>query len=174
MLLQVYLYERIKSSTLVLDLIILPLRLSSSPKSILTIGLELSILHGWVQVSYADFQEFASLRKELHKLQVALEFYQKTTGQFTLGDLKVGRPVHCCSLTLSPPIAPPPPAAGPQQAPVMIAYWHSCCHSALFAVQQYLCLLPAYLSCMSCFVFAVFNCLSSVLSICALTPITQA
>ena len=40
-------------------------------------------------MSYDDFKEFASLRKELHKLQVALEFYQKTTGQFTLEDLKV-------------------------------------------------------------------------------------
>ena len=43
-----------------------------------------------LQVSYDDFKEFASLRKELHKLQVALEFYQKTTGKFTLDDLKVG------------------------------------------------------------------------------------
>jgi len=42
-----------------------------------------------LQISYQDFQEFASLRKELHKLQVALEFYQKTTGQFNLDDLKV-------------------------------------------------------------------------------------
>ena len=41
-------------------------------------------------MSYDDFKEFASLRKELHKLQVALEFYQKTTGKFTLDDLKVG------------------------------------------------------------------------------------
>ena len=40
-------------------------------------------------MSYDDFKEFASLRKELHKLQVALEFYQKTTGQFGLEDLKV-------------------------------------------------------------------------------------
>jgi len=42
-----------------------------------------------LQISYDDFQEFASLRKELHKLQVALEFYQKTTGQFNYDDLKV-------------------------------------------------------------------------------------
>ena len=42
-----------------------------------------------LQISYDDFQEFASLRKELHKLQVALEFYQKTTGQFSFNDLKV-------------------------------------------------------------------------------------
>ena len=42
-----------------------------------------------LQISYDDFQEFASLRKELHKLQVALEFYQKTTGQFNFDDLKV-------------------------------------------------------------------------------------
>ena len=42
-----------------------------------------------VQITFEDFQEFASLRKELHKLQVALEFYQKTTGRFTLNDLKV-------------------------------------------------------------------------------------
>ncbi|DBB15580.1 TPA: hypothetical protein ACH3X3_003794 [Trebouxia sp. C0006] len=40
------------------------------------------------KISYDDFQEFASLRKELHKLQVALEFYQKTTGQFNFDDLK--------------------------------------------------------------------------------------
>ncbi|KAL3131679.1 hypothetical protein ABBQ38_007972 [Trebouxia sp. C0009 RCD-2024] len=40
------------------------------------------------KVSYDDFKEFASLRKELHKLQVALEFYQKTTGKFALDDLK--------------------------------------------------------------------------------------
>ena len=46
------------------------------------------VLHD-LQVSYDDFKEFASLRKELHKLQVALEFYQKTTGQFGLEDLKV-------------------------------------------------------------------------------------
>ncbi len=45
----------------------------------------------FLQISYDDFQEFASLRKELHKLQVALEFYQKTTGQFDLADLKVCR-----------------------------------------------------------------------------------
>lgn len=45
--------------------------------------------HKLLQVSYDDFTEFASLRKELHKLQVALEFYQKTTGKFTLDDLKV-------------------------------------------------------------------------------------
>lgn len=42
-----------------------------------------------LQISYDDFQEFASLRKELHKLQVALEFYQKTTAQFNFDDLKV-------------------------------------------------------------------------------------
>ena len=42
-----------------------------------------------MQISFEDFKEFASLRKELHKLQVALEFYQKTTGQFRLNDLKV-------------------------------------------------------------------------------------
>lgn len=41
------------------------------------------------QVSFGDFREFASLRKELHNLQVALEFYQKTTGHFGLDDLKV-------------------------------------------------------------------------------------
>ena len=45
-----------------------------------------------LQVSFEDFKEFASLRKELHKLQVALEFYQKTTGQFGIADLKVGNP----------------------------------------------------------------------------------
>lgn len=57
-----------------------------------------------LQVSYDDFKEFASLRKELHKLQVALEFYQKTTGKFTLDDLKVGvDPLHP-----SPPCCPPP------------------------------------------------------------------
>lgn len=41
-----------------------------------------------VQIKFDDFKEFASLRKELHKLQVALEFYQKTTGGFGLADLK--------------------------------------------------------------------------------------
>ena len=106
----------------------------------LTLKRELTIIFRWVQVSYADFQEFASLRKELHKLQVALEFYQKTTGQFTLGDLKVGRPVHCCSFN---PFPPPPlwAAAGPQQAPPVIPYLHRVLLSS-FAVQQSSCLPP--------------------------------
>ena len=52
--------------------------------------LTMSMLCTNLQVSFEDFKEFASLRKELHKLQVALEFYQKTTGQFGLADLKVG------------------------------------------------------------------------------------
>lgn len=51
-------------------------------------------------MSYDDFKEFASLRKELHKLQVALEFYQKTTGKFTLDDLKVGLLLKAKSLAL--------------------------------------------------------------------------
>lgn len=42
-----------------------------------------------LQVTFDDFKEFASLRKELHDLQVAVEFYQKTTGHFGLSDLKV-------------------------------------------------------------------------------------
>lgn len=46
-----------------------------------------------VQIKFDDFKEFASLRKELHKLQVALEFYQKTTGGFGLADLKVSQSV---------------------------------------------------------------------------------
>ena len=52
-----------------------------------------------LQVSYDDFKEFASLRKELHKLQVALEFYQQTTGHFCLDDLKVNSifACWCCS-----------------------------------------------------------------------------
>ena len=44
-----------------------------------------------LQIKFDDFKEFASLRKELHKLQVALEFYQKTTGGFGLTDLKVSQ-----------------------------------------------------------------------------------
>ena len=67
--------------------------------------------HG-LQVSFDDFKEFASLRKELHDLQVAVEFYQKTTGHFGLSDLKVScaavfsvstaylDPEHYCQATL--------------------------------------------------------------------------
>ena len=42
-----------------------------------------------MQVSLEDFQRFASLRRHMKELTVALMFFHQTTGSFTMSDFKV-------------------------------------------------------------------------------------
>ena len=44
---------------------------------------------GPLQVSLEDFQRFASLRRHMKELTVALMFFHQTTGSFTMSDFKV-------------------------------------------------------------------------------------
>ena len=57
-----------------------------------------------MQISLEDFQRFASLRRHMKELTVALMFFHQTTGSFTMSDFKVSLPyalslghVHRCS-----------------------------------------------------------------------------
>ena len=42
----------------------------------------------WPQVSLKDFQNFAALRRDVHTLEVALEFYHNTVGHLRVEDFQ--------------------------------------------------------------------------------------